>query len=376
MISNSLIKKTIKTMGFFIGILLVAGFNFSGVAHASETLENKDQLIWFPIGYYTPETKIAAGLLGLWNHEQIAPGLTNGALMIGSYTQNKQSIFVLDPTYYFDGGRKQFFAYLYYAYFPNEYFGRLDKVGFEEPEPYTENTFTSQFGYSQDIWEQLYIRFSLYKDARKIVSSDTGSALAKEIALGYENLDVSGVGLSLDWDSRDYPQAPLSGVYHRLNYIKHQVANTPTNRPWDKLELEAKDYNSMGDKTQGDKKVLVSQVLLSQVYGDVIPFQYLNSLGGKRKLRGFFDGRYRDKAMGLVQVEWHQDFTDKFAWAVFAGSGRLAADLSELAQAETHTTAGFGVHYIMDPVSRNKIRLDLGFSKEGSSIYFVTGEAF
>ena len=78
----------------------------------SETLESpkeKKESSWlgFPLIYYTPETKLALGLLSLNHFSKEAQGKTSNLLAIGSYTEKQQSILSLTPRFYFDEGRRE-----------------------------------------------------------------------------------------------------------------------------------------------------------------------------------------------------------------------------------------------------------------------------
>jgi hypothetical protein len=328
--------------------------------------------IWFPIAYYTPETKIAAGVLSLFNFKEVAIGKTSSAMLMASYTQNKQTIIAFDPRIYFDGGKKEIFFSAFYSFYPSKYYGRLDSgTTISVPEPFKENNFNLQLNYSNNIWSDLYTRWFIGRDKRKIIEYLPTGLVAQDVANGFSDFLISSGGLSLEWDNRDYPQAPLQGAFHRMTLTHYQADGTLRERPFKKFDIEAKNYHSLGDR-----RVFATQVLLSRLDGDEIPFHYLGSVGGNRRLRGFYAGRYRNLSSGLVQLEWRKDYSKNFSAALFGGIGRLGLEPGDLLEAESHVAGGVGVHYIMDPKNRTKIRLDLGYSKEGMSVYFVTGEAF
>lgn len=53
------------------------------------------------------------------------------------------------------------------------------------------------------------------------------------------------------------------------------------------------------------------------------PFNALSLLGGSRRLRGYYEGRYRDQNSALVQAELRVDVFKRLGAVVFGGVGAL-----------------------------------------------------
>ncbi|NUM58059.1 MAG: hypothetical protein HUU56_05465 [Bdellovibrionaceae bacterium] len=360
-------------MFFFIVDLTFADLLKKTDSIAVESPKQKKESSWlgFPLVYYTPETKLALGLLSLNRFSKEAQGKTSNLLAVGSYTEKQQSILSLTPRFYFDEGRKELSGNLFYSYYPNKYFGRSDyQVNSNSPENYTENNFNLMANYTHHIFSYFNTLWTVRTDKKKFINYLENGQIAEEVNRYGQEIKIHSLSFSLEWDSRDYPQSPLSGEHHRVTLTKSQNENKTFN-DFTKKELELKKFFSLGDK-----KVLAGQFYFSQVEGEDIPFSFLSSLGGNRRLRGFYENRFLDRSLTLFQLEWREDFSEKFSRTLFLASGQVAKYNEDLLKSKNHMAFGIGLHYLLDHENRTKIRLDLGSSEEGLSIYFVTGEAF
>jgi hemolysin activation/secretion protein len=180
--------------------------------------------------------------------------------------------------------------------------------------------------------------------------------------------------LTAEWDERDYPQAPRQGAWYRLS----QTFSSPRDREGNKdLSLFRKvDFDLRQYVLLKEFWVAAAQLQVSEVQGELVPFQYLNSIGGGSRLRGYYAGQYRDKALALAQVELRYEWKPRWTLSAFAGIARLATRSQDLGSSENFHSGGIGGHHILDPDNRTKLRLDVGFTGKETGFYFLIGEAF
>jgi outer membrane protein assembly factor BamA len=342
------------------------------IPQATEDYSNK--LILLPIVYYTPETKLAGGLLFIKNLWKEKEGYTSNLLGTSSITINNQVLTSITPKFYFDKGTWELNGTLFYSYFPNKYYGRGANNSASNPEPYIENSFLLAVGGGKNIYSSFFVRAGLAEDFRKIIKYENGGMIQNEIQFEAQSLEVTSLNMSLEWDRRDYPQAPREGTWYRIVqtfYTPHDRETNKDLQTFRKIDFDFRQYFWLAPRWG-----LAAQVLASEVQGEQIPFQYLNSLGGGSRLRGYYSGQYRDKALGLLQTELRYDWTPKWVSTVFAGVARMATRMSDLNSAGSLYSGGFGVNYILDPENRTKLRLDFGFTGKDMGAYFLIGEAF
>ncbi|WP_413291503.1 BamA/TamA family outer membrane protein [Bdellovibrio sp. HCB337] len=344
---------------------------------ASETVVKEDyskKLIWLPIAYYTPETKLAGGVLLIKNLWKEKEGRTSNVMATASVTINNQVMTSISPRLYFDKGSWDLGGTIYYSYFPNKYYGRGVDNSLSTPEKYTENIFLLSANAGKNIYSHLFIRGGLGQDLRKIIDSEDGGLIQAETQLLTPSLQVFSGNVGLEWDERDYPQGPRQGSLYRVHQSffdpKDREGNKSIDR-FNKIDFDFRQY-----VTVAPRWVAAGQLMASEIQGDEVPFQYLNSIGGGSRMRGYYSGQYRDKAVGMFQTEVRYEKNDKWTYAGFAGIARMATKISDLNHADSFYSAGAGVHYTLDPENRTKLRLDVGFAGKETGAYFLIGEAF
>jgi hypothetical protein len=81
--------------------------------------------------------------------------------------------------------------------------------------------------------------------------------------------------------------------------------------------------SSRGRKQHGGRKsVLALQAVATMTAGDV-PFYMLAQLGGPNVMRGDYEGRYRDRELLAVQLEYRFPILWRFGGTAFAGIGMV-----------------------------------------------------
>jgi len=371
-------------LAFYIAFVF-ANFSFAQDPEAPESAENLSEavppkedyskkLIWLPIAYYTPETKLAGGMLLIKNLWKEKEGHTSNVMATASVTINSQVMASIAPRLYLQGGEWELGGVLFYSYFPNKYYGRGVGNSLSTPEKYTENNFIMSVNGGRNIYERLFIRGGVSQDLRKIIDYEVSGEMEKEIQGLAPSLQVLSLNIGMEWDERDYPQAPRQGSWYRIT----QTFYDPKDREGLKeLERFRKiDFDFRQYVTLTPRWVAAGQLAASELQGSQIPFQYLNSIGGGSRMRGFYAGQYRDQALGMFQTELRFEKTPRWTPAFFAGVARLATKLSDLSHAESFYSGGMGIQYVLDPENRTKLRLDFGITNKERGAYFLIGEAF
>jgi len=343
----------------------------------SEAIPKEDyskKLIFLPIAYYTPETKLAGGMLAIKNLWKEKEGRTSSVMATASITINNQVMTSIAPRLYFQGGEWELTGVLFYSYFPNKYYGRGVENSLSSPEKYIENSFVLGVGGGRNLYEHLFVRGGVGQDLRKIIEYEAGGAMEREVQNLAPSLQVLSLNLSLEWDERDYPQAPRQGSWYRITQSFYDPKDREGNKElqrFRKIDFDFRQYVTLAPRW-----IAAGQFVLSEMQGDQIPFQYLNSIGGGSRMRGFYGGQYRDQSLGMVQAELRFERTPKWTPAVFAGIARMATKISDLNSADSFYSGGAGIQYTLDPENRTKLRLDFGFTGKETGAYFLIGEAF
>ena len=177
-----------------------------------------------------------------------------------------------------------------------------------------------------------------------------------------------GAGVSLVYDNRDNLTNPHRGIY--LN-IKQMF------RP----KFMGNDYAFSSTKFRFDAyQRLGKGTILAEDFGANLNFGnpswgMMAELGGTSSMRGYYEGRYRDKHSLEATVELRQHVWKRNGIVVWAGAGTVFPKFSVLRSRQILPNAGVG--YRWEFKKDVNVRLDYGFGKSGQSGFlFNINEAF
>lgn len=339
--------------------------------------ESPSQFVWLPIVYYTPETSLAGGLLGVQNFWKAAPGKVSHVVMMGSVTTAGQDFLSVTPKFYFKEGHYELGGIVASSYFPDLYYGEGLK-NLSVPEDYTSKNFSTGINAGILVFADLYLRGGSYYYHRYLTDIATGGQLQQDISSYSPSFQVLTNALSLEWDSRDYPQAPTSGALYKAEVsfsTPRDLQNVVSMGGFQKYELDLRQYYLIAPDV-----VWASQWLSSSIQGaTVVPFEFLNTIGGGNRLRGYYNGYFRDKSLSLLQTEARYQWKEKWILAAFAGAAKLGPEFAQLNnpnESRLFATFGGGIRYVLEPENKLHLRFDVGLGAGGPQVYFVLGEAF
>ncbi|MEL6843177.1 MAG: hypothetical protein AAFP02_08175, partial [Bacteroidota bacterium] len=99
-------------------------------------------------------------------------------------------------------------------------------------------------------------------------------------------------------------------------------------------------------------------------------------LGGTKKARGFYQGRYRDKKLLLLQAAYRFPIYWRFRGEVFASYGGVGERVRDLDPTTYHLNYGAGLRFALNPQEKIHVRADIGFGNGQPNFYLTIGEAF
>ncbi|MGM9804600.1 MAG: BamA/TamA family outer membrane protein [Muribaculaceae bacterium] len=175
-----------------------------------------------------------------------------------------------------------------------------------------------------------------------------------------------GLGITLQYDTRDNVTNPHRGVYLNLSQMF---------RP----KFLANDYhfNTTDVTLNAYQQVWNGGVLAEQVKGQFNfgnpSWEMMASVGGSYVMRGYYKGRYRDKHMMATQVELRQHVWKRSGITLWGGAGTVFHNQATV----KHVLPNFGVGFRWEFKKNVNVRLDYGFGRNGQSGFvFNVNEAF
>ncbi len=177
-----------------------------------------------------------------------------------------------------------------------------------------------------------------------------------------------GAGVSLVYDNRDNLTNPHRGIFLNINqmfrpgFMGNDYAFSTTAFRFDA-------YQRLGKGT-----VLAEDIGANLNFGNP-SWGMMAELGGTHSMRGYYEGRYRDKHSLEATVELRQHVWKRNGIVVWVGAGTIFPKFSALRSKQILPNAGVG--YRWEFKKNVNVRLDYGFGKSGQSGFlFNINEAF
>ncbi len=337
-----------------------------------------------PVGApaYTPEQGLlfAAGGVLSWNGDAQHPELPRSTLtLIAGASTSGSLLFQSRFNAFTNDDRVRFTAPIDVRDQPDHYFGVGFLNGFRRPLG-PETTALRRTWWSAEPTVLVKLRGPLYLGT---VLQLSGS-LARDVSAGVAS-DVdfqragprvinTGVGVTLQYDSRDVPVNAWRGLFLALTFTGYGKA-LGANSEWYALSLDYRQYVTLGRPGS----TLAWQVKYRASFGEV-PWSELSLVGTPWDLRAYRWGQYRDRTAltALVEYRFMLPFPVESLWshlgfAAWLGVGALGPRLwPEVTQ--LLPSAGVGLRVELQ--KRITFRLDVGFGREARAVYFNFLEAF
>lgn len=329
-------------------------------------------LVPLPVIYYTPETRWAFGGVGFFSFRfksQSAESRNSQFQFGAAYTQEKQSLFYLPFQFFWKEDQFYSFGEVGYYKYTYNYWG----IGSNTPDYNIENygvNFTRvRMNVTKRIGSSFYFGGRYWFDNYNVNKVINDGLLSQENNLGEKGGVVSSLGLIGIYDTRDNYNFPTKGTY--LEFVATQ--NGPyLGSPFEytRLSIDAVKYiNLVSDN------ILALNAYAINTIGQP-PFNEMALLGGRRKMRGYYEGRYRDLNLLVFQGEYRIPLFWRLGVVGFGGVAAVANSFSNFKLSTLKPSYGGGIRFALDEDDKVNIRLDMGFGENSSGFYLTIGEAF
>ncbi|MCU0387912.1 MAG: outer membrane protein assembly factor, partial [Chitinophagaceae bacterium] len=109
-----------------------------------------------------------------------------------------------------------------------------------------------------------------------------------------------GLGPAILYDSRDNPYAPFKGLYAELQTTFFSEA-LGSEFGFQRILADVRKFVPLGKKPG---HLFAFQTVFNFSIGPEIPFREMGRLGSPMIMRGYFNGRFKDRHMGEIQAEY------------------------------------------------------------------------
>ncbi|RKY90432.1 MAG: hypothetical protein DRQ01_09190 [Ignavibacteriae bacterium] len=327
----------------------------------------------YPYAFYTPETQLAFGAGGIIvfytkpSDTILKPSKIGFG---GHYSTNNQYKLSVNPALYFNENKLFIRTPISFGVFVDKFWGIGNDTQENGTEQYERETITASF-----ILQSPPILFSasrsgiiLEYDKTTITDKKENELLKNDSIVGNKGGELYGIGYDLTWDSRDNIFFPNKGGYQ---YFKLIIYPEFSDYNFGLLELDVSRYISFKED-----HVFAFNLYMSSALGTA-PFYKLPALGGQKRMRGYFNGRYRDNFYATLQLEYRQYFWKKFGFVAFGGIGDVSSELITYDFSTVKYSIGGGLRYLFNKKQKINLRMDIAVGRDGNTgIYFGLEEAF
>jgi outer membrane protein assembly factor BamA len=353
-----------KTLAVFSFLILFICNTFG----QADSVKQKRTFIPVPLVYLTPETNWAFGGAVLFvipsKHVGIQPTQIQGGAV---YTLNKQILTYASFRNYsrkwLTHGEIGFYKYAFRVY-------DYDLQNKEKFEVYDVNFPRIRMHGYRRIKDNIFAGLAYWMEDYDVGKIEEGGILSKAYYSGSDGSFVSGLGPVFIIENRDNILNPSRGWYAEGSAIfsngafgsSHDFVNT--------------DINARYYKRISKSNILAVESYVGAKFGDT-PFQILSQVGGNKRMRGYFEGQYRDKYMIQNQVELRHSF-GKSRWGacVFVSHASISTHLMNADGLLNLYAYGLGARFMLSKKDKLNVRFDIAWGKNTSGTYLTIGEAF
>jgi hypothetical protein len=367
---------------FFLFCFLLFGFNNSGFGqqkklqflHKKDTVAKKEGFFLFPLLYYTPDTRIAAGLVGVYyfntgKSDSLQKTRLSYTKLLGDYTQNKQldfwtswNVFTNEEKYLFKGEFR-------YRNFPDKFYGIGNSSNELNLEKYAYDLFKFKLLAMRQVARKLFVGIDYQYENEYNFILQTGGELEKGTITGYRGGVGSALGFVTTYDTRDNVVNAYSGhILEFSSYFNTRYLGGSFN--YVNLNFEFGKYWEVRKNN-----VFAVNVIMNSNFGNV-PFLDMAKVGGDGMIRGYASNRFRDHHFIGAQVEYRFPLWWRFGMVVFTGVGDVFNTPLDIKINTLKYTVGAGIRFAINSKERLNVRFDYGFGRKSNAFYIMLTEAF
>jgi len=337
-----------------------------------------------PVVYYTPETRLAYGValsatfrfrrdyalvkndtVRALSNQSAYPRPSNIQL-IGAYTQNKQVLLFVPFQIFYDRNQYYFYGEAGYYKYSYNFFGYGQRE--VSAENYSVDFPRIRLNAFRRVRPNLYAGLRYEYEKYDVTKVDPDGLLATNAVPGGLGSLISGAGAGLLYDTRDNVFYPRKGVFADFSYLGHGGA-TGSGFSYNRYVADVTSYHPLS------KRAILAVNYFVSLTGGTAPFNAMSALGSGKKLRGYYEARFRDENAALLQADLRVNVWKRISAVVFGGVGILGNSQQLLRADAPKAAGGAGLRVRINDDGLN-IRADYGIGNHSTGLYLTIGEAF
>jgi hypothetical protein len=339
----------------------------------------KSSFVILPVLSSAPETGIevgGAGLLSFYTDTINNNTRVSNVFAYATITTKGQNRLSLSTSYWLPKNTFHFTAAISYINFPSDFYGIGNNTRLANQDLVDEKRFKLSFNGEKLLGQDFYIGYVAggfnYKEGDNNLTGIFNTSPAVE---GRNGGGSAYVGPSFIYDTRNNNTYTTKGMIISAYYNLMQGLFANNNYQGGFFNIEYSQFFLLSKKL-----VLGLDVQEQSLTGYQSPFYLLPALGSDEMMRGYYNGRYRDRNFIAGQAELRYRLSDRIGVVGFAGTGEVFHTTFSFPQLKPDL--GGGLRYFFDVQKGLSVRLDYGVGekptgeKRESGFYIGLGQAF
>lgn len=321
---------------------------------------------------YTPATSFAIGaaVQSRYSTAKSSNALFSAAAVVSIRGMYSVGVTNINP---FSGGKHQLAVSVSVSAMPTKFWG----VGYDAATQnnalnYTRRHYSAEVEYLGRVAKNLYLGPCLelaYNDCKD--DFGTISHLLSDKAEG--KIIATTISLIAKYDTRDSRSNPQKGLYLTLRpFIRPSFISNTTDSSFG-VEGALSGYQRLW------KGAILAGELYALLGSQNTPWQFYAEVGDSHRMRGYYEGQFRDVNLVTAQVELRQSIWRGIGVAAWAGAGNSFGTFKKFCWSQTLPNYGLGVRWVAS--DSLVFRFDYGFgARVGGRLIngalFSVGSAF
>ncbi len=337
---------------------------------SSETVDESKLIDWgvLPGPFVNPEQGVGTGVaaVGLYTPYDWQKGDPYSTLTVTSYasTSGSYGLGVNNRTY-LDNDKVRLLGEAWISHTPGYYWG-IGSASAENDHhkvQYEARRLQVNPKIAFEVLPNTYLKAGWQWQSYSEVKGVDGDVLPVELV----DATASGSVLGFEYDTRDFEPNPMHGQFIDFEWIANRDS-FGSDSDYDNVIANLRHYQPWSDST-----IIAMEVYSQSIIGDAPWFDYAQ-LGDDQRMRGYYQGQYRDKHQLSTQVEVRHTFSGRHGMVAWLGMGNVAPSYSQLFETDWLPSVGVGYRFAFK--ARINVRVDLAVGQDSTGFYFQINEAF
>ncbi|QEM07748.1 polymerase [Mucilaginibacter rubeus] len=371
-----------------VTLILVCAFSTSAFSQISRIVKRmyfdkdttrKSSFVILPVLSSAPETGLevgGAGLLSFYTDTSKLNTRVSNVFGYASITTKGQSRLSLTTSYWTPGNNYHLTAGISYINFPFNFYGIGNNTLEANSDRIGQKRFKVNFTAEKKISNNLYAGITGGAWDYKFRDDDkTGIFYTDPRVEDHGGGPSAYIGPTITFDNRNNNTYTTKGLIVNAYFqaIHGMFGNNDYKGGF--FNIEYSQFFLLAPKW-----VLGLDVQEQSLTGSTSPFYLLPGLGSDELMRGYYNGRFRDRNMIAGQAELRYRLSDRIGFAGFVGGGEVFK--SSFSTSELKPNYGGGIRYFFDVEKGLAVRIDYGVGqkipneKRLTGFYIALGQSF